>query len=155
MLRMLRMLRSCQLESLSPPLPEDQRGADGSATDSSIGRRGTIITTYTIVATSYVQPSPHTQPYIYNKRTTYTIITYTCIHIFPFLYQIFGYNRHHMCTCVFVLQFCGICSRLPRIYNRVLKNHRNTMFSGGVVFFLRLMYKKTKKKMCQRLEPLM
>ena len=98
-----------------------------------------------VQSSPHIQSSPHTQPYIYNKRTTYTIITYTCIHTFPFLYQIFGYNRHHMCTCVFVLQFCGICSRVNRIYNRVLKNHRNTMFSGGVVLFLRLMYKKNKK----------
>ena len=29
----------CQLESLWTPLPEDQRGVDGSSTDSSIGRR--------------------------------------------------------------------------------------------------------------------
>ena len=109
-----------------------------------------------VQSSPHIQSSPHhiynhhhIRSRIYNKRTTYTIITYACIHTFPFLYQIFGYNRHHKCTCVSVLQFCGICSRANRIYNRVLKNHCNTMFSGGVVLFLRLMYK------CQCLEPLM
>ena len=74
-------LRMCQLESLCPPLQEDQRGADGSSTDSSIGRRR-------LQSTPHVpecSPCSYFCGYVLCKMVPYHIVWYICDCISLFL----------------------------------------------------------------------
>ena len=71
----------CQLESLCPPLQEDQRGADGSSTDSSIGRRR-------LQSTPHVpecSPCSYFCGYVLCKMVPYHIVWYICDCISLFL----------------------------------------------------------------------